>query len=70
MVITIINDSTVIIANLSLKGNFSFSMSLDDIQRLIAAKTKKIAVPIKNNLILEKRVIKKIWSNPNALNHK
>jgi len=67
-----INDNIVTINNLILKGiNFFFtSVNFDDIQRLIVMNKKKIKAAIKNNLILEKRLIKKIWEKPKASNHK
>jgi len=62
-------DTIAVINNLNLKGIAFFSF-LDDIHRLIVAKKKKIIAEIRNNLILEKRLIKKICEKPKASNHK
>jgi len=63
-------DTARVINSLNLKGNLSFSVNLDDIQRLIIANKKKTMAAAKNRLILEKRLIKKIFLKPKASNHK
>jgi hypothetical protein len=63
-------DKTVMMSNFNLKGNLFFSMNFVDIQRLIVANKKKIIAAAKNRLILETKLIKKIFENPNASNHK
>lgn len=68
-VIPTMTDTIEDINNLNLKGINFFSF-LDDIHRLVVAKRKKIIAEIRNNLILEKRLIKKICENPKASNHK
>lgn len=63
-------DKIMAIDNLILKETIFFLLDFDDIQRLIAANARKIKAEAKNNLILEKKVIKKICEKPKALNHK
>lgn len=62
-------DIMVVINNFNLNGNFGFLVIFDAIQTFAVAKMKKNTAAIANNLILVRRVIKKICSNPNALNH-
>ena len=69
-IIPIMNDTAAVINSFNLKENLSFSIIFDDIATLIAANMKKTIAAIKNNLILEKREIKKICSKPTASNHK
>ncbi len=63
-------DNIAMINHLILKEINFFFVNFDDIQRLIVMNKKKIKAAIKNNLILEKRLIKKIWEKPKASNHK
>jgi hypothetical protein len=58
----ITTDNIAMINNFNLKEMFLFSVIFEDIQTLIVTKRKKTAAAIANNLILEKRVIRKICS--------
>jgi len=65
------NDNAVMISNLILKEITFFALlNFDDIHKLMVAKMKKKKPETRNNLILEKRLIKKICEKPKALNHK
>ena len=64
------NDIIVTMNSLILKGTTFFAVIFDETQRLATRNKKRNKLVAKNNLILEKRLIRKICEKPKASNQR